>query len=95
MDTSVQIVLKSATEPVEAAIKKVVYVITDANPDGEEYIVKMNAVEGILAKTVTVVVDIVSMKLPVTISMERVMKTVTLGIKHRTVQMNASQAHMD
>lgn len=41
MDTSVQIVLKSATEPVEAAIKKVVYVITDANPDGEEYIVKM------------------------------------------------------
>lgn len=41
MDTSVQIVLKSATEPVVAAIKKVVYVITDANPDGEEYIVKM------------------------------------------------------
>lgn len=40
MDTSVQIVLKSATEPVEAAIKKVVYVITDANPDGEEYIVQ-------------------------------------------------------
>lgn len=46
-----------------------------------------NAVEGIMAKTVTVVVDIVSIKLPVTISMERVMKTVTLGIKHRTVQM--------
>lgn len=41
MDTLVQIVLNSATELVEAAIKIVVYVITDANPDGEDFIVKM------------------------------------------------------
>lgn len=46
-----------------------------------------NALEGILAITVTVVVEIVLMKLSVTISMEHVMKIVTLGIKHRTVQM--------
>lgn len=95
MNTLVQIVLNSAIELVEAAIKIVVYVITDANPDGEDFIVKMNALEGILAITVTVVVEIVLMKLSVTISMEHVMKIVTLGIKHRTVQMNADKGRMD
>lgn len=59
MVSLVQTALKNATQLVETATKRVVYVTRDANRDGKDFIVKMNAVQDILAKTVTVLVDIV------------------------------------
>lgn len=95
MVTLVKIALTSAMRLVEAATKQLVYVTMGVNQDGEDLIVKMNVVQDILARIVTVVVDIVWMKQPATISMERVMKNVSLGIKHRTVSMNVKKTRMD